>query len=241
VRWVYFQSLDEHHRRNANHGTTSWIHANLTSCVQPWEKAALEAQLSIPGAGAESSQPGRYSESRVGSSPVVNTDLTIGSGSSSSSEPWWRAKGDSSAVPSSSSLKITEVEPAAEVNIGQASSSSSSAQNGGGRAGWVPPSVPVPVYPGAEEAIRRPKPPPGAAPVQTSGAAENVSGASSSSSFLQDESLQAESPASGSQSNPEGPEHHIEEALEQEPDYLEKSLVEPNRTFKDVVQEGDEQ
>ncbi|CAM6102132.1 unnamed protein product [Calypogeia fissa] len=206
--------------------------------LKPWEKAALDAQSSNPGAGDETIQPLRYNESW----PVVNTDLTMGAGTSSSSEPWWRKKGDTDGGLGSSAVKITEV-VATEVDIGtvrQSSSSSYSFQSGGGRAGWVPPAVPLPVYPGAEEAIRRPKPTTG---MSSRIPGESMSAASSSSSFQKEDSpSRAEVLADSIQSNGELPEQRVEVPDEQEPEYLDRSLVDSTRTFKDVVQEeGDQQ
>ncbi|BBN17945.1 peroxin-14 [Marchantia polymorpha subsp. ruderalis] len=218
---------------------------------KPWEKSSSEARPISPIYNSEvEQQPGRHVENRniannVGYNSTVRTEAASSSGTGGSSEPWWRKKTEAEVLPSPPTVKITEVDPVTENEVPpvQASVPSPAVYNQGTRSGWVPPSVPQPIYPGAHEAIRRPK-----SAVGSSSSSQFVgeSGYGSGSAPLnslppsQNGEAVVEVPAEGATPTEQSmhqPEQHDVVSVEREPDVTETALVDPNRTFKDVVNE----
>ncbi|KAL2614220.1 hypothetical protein R1flu_025912 [Riccia fluitans] len=248
---------------------------------KPWEKGGLDAQPVSPNYKNEAEQQaGKIIENRtitstVGYNTTVRTEVAATSSETGvSSEPWWRRKTDTQVAPNPAPVKITEFVPdPAPVKITEVESaivdevsaappslpSSSLLQPSSGRPGWVPPSVPQPIYPGAQEAIRRPKPAPGASSpssppysVETGSSSGSGSGSASAAappptppSDAISEGTVSEMPAAVAASTPQLETQPKQANLvpvapaEAEPEQPteESSVVEPNRTFKEVVNE----
>ncbi|KAL3698949.1 hypothetical protein R1sor_016971 [Riccia sorocarpa] len=246
---------------------------------KPWEKGGVDAQPVSPSYRTEvEQQAGKLIENRnvisnVGYNTTVRTEVSATSSEIEviSSEPWWRRKPEAQVasnpaparitefVPEPAPVKITEVDSSTGSDLAAAPPtlpSSSSGQPSVGRPGWVPPSVPQPIYPGAQEAIRRPKPAPASPssslPYSVDTGSSSGSGSGSASAPAAP-SLPPPPPADGqseetvngvpaevptSTPQPESqPEREPVVPAEPEQPIEQSSLVEPDRTFKDVVNE----